>query len=190
MQSPAAPTDSPLPPIQLADPLEAEFCPDIERAASALYAETAHAWLVGQAAPAEVYVRAAEQGNLLVARAAVDPPARRPAAFVLVRPVGPDVLYVAELAVLPALQGRRLGARLLDAAEDVARARGGRWLLLRTFRAVPWNAPYYRRLGFGDPPPGLSEEALGEMCRIAEKEASHGLSGETRLFMARAVRGR
>lgn len=177
------PDPAPLPTIAPAGPAEAETCPEIERRASSLFRDTEHAWLVGQAARAGVYVEAADRGDLFVAR---DRDAG-PIGFVLVRALGPDALYVGELAVLPAHQGRRLGARLLRAAEDSAAARGLRWLVLRTFRDVPWNAPYYRRLGFDDPPPGLSDETLAEMATIAATEARHGLAEDERVFLARRV---
>jgi hypothetical protein len=49
---------------------------------------------------------------------------------------------------------------------------------LTTFRDVPWNAPYYERLGFqaiADNSPGLAE--------IMREEASRGLDPATRVAM-------
>jgi GNAT superfamily N-acetyltransferase len=71
--------------------------------------------------------------------------------FVMFRPVE-DRAYVEQLDVLPAFAGRRIGAALLDAVAERARAAGLEGLSLSTFREVPWNAPYYRRLGFVDVP--------------------------------------
>ncbi len=41
-----------------------------------------------------------------------------------------------------------IGTALVGAAKAEARARGFRRLTLSTFRDVPWNAPFYARLGF------------------------------------------
>ena len=59
-----------------------------------------------------------------------------------------DVLHIVELAVAPDFQLRGLGRRLIDAARDLARARGLAALTLTTFRHVAWNAPFYARYGF------------------------------------------
>jgi hypothetical protein len=37
---------------------------------------------------------------------------------------------------------------LVEAAKDQARGRVYEWLSLRTYADVPWNAPFYARLGF------------------------------------------
>ncbi len=70
------------------------------------------------------------------------------AGFLLARPQDGQV-FVRELDVHPDHAGRRLGARLLDGAGKWAARRGATWLTLTTFATVPWNAPYYARLGFG-----------------------------------------
>lgn len=180
------------PHIRPAAPTEAVQCPFVEREASALFRDTEFPWLVGQAADAEVYERAARRKDLLVAcdggRKEEGEDLSKVVGFVLLRSLGADALYVAELGVLPTHQGQRLGARLLDAAEKVAHTRLARWLVLRTFKAVPWNAPYYRRLGFTDPPPGLSDQTWRELAAVAAKEVRHGLSEHNRLFLARPVR--
>ncbi len=43
---------------------------------------------------------------------------------------------------------RGLGATLIDNLATTARTEGRPGLTLTTFRDVPWNAPYYQRLGF------------------------------------------
>jgi len=69
------------------------------------------------------------------------------AGFLLARPQDGQV-FVRELDVHPDHAGVRLGARLLEAAGKWAARRGADWLVLTTFATVPWNAPYYERLGF------------------------------------------
>jgi GNAT superfamily N-acetyltransferase len=61
-------------------------------------------------------------------------------------------LHVEQVSVDPAHAGRRIGAALLEHVADVARAAGRPALTLTTFRDIPWNAPYYARLGFSELP--------------------------------------
>ncbi len=71
------------------------------------------------------------------------------------RPVGYLVVlvlderaHVEQVSVDPAHRGHRHGAALIDHVENWARREGLAGLSLTTFRDVPWNAPYYTRLGF------------------------------------------
>jgi len=70
-----------------------------------------------------------------------------------------------QLAVLPS-QGRRgRGTALVTAVCDWAEAHGFEAVTLTTFRDVPWNGPFYERLGFevvGEPGPGLAAIRLHE----------------------------
>jgi GNAT superfamily N-acetyltransferase len=67
--------------------------------------------------------------------------------FVIVRPIDGDA-YVEQLCVDPTHAHRRFGSALLDTATDWAELKGLSSLILSTFAKVPWNAPYYERLGF------------------------------------------
>lgn len=54
-----------------------------------------------------------------------------------------------ELLAVRRDHGRQgIGTALVTAAKAEARARGFRRLTLSTFRDVPWNAPFYAKLGF------------------------------------------
>lgn len=97
---------------------------------------------------------------------------------------GAGDLYVVELDVAPAHAGARLGAALLDHAGLVAARRGLARLVLRTFADVPWNAPYYRRLGFVDVPVAALSPGLVAMVG---REAAAGLDVERRVTLARAI---
>ena len=61
-------------------------------------------------------------------------------------------LHVEQVSVDPACAGRGIGAALIDHVAGVARADGRPALTLTTFRDIPWNAPYYARLGFAELP--------------------------------------
>ncbi|UAL11296.1 GNAT family N-acetyltransferase [Caulobacter segnis] len=105
------------------------------------------------------------------------------AAFVMFRPVG-DGLYIEQIDVLPAFAGRRIGARLIEAVAERARSDGLARLTLSTFRDVPWNAPWYRRLGFVD----LDDQKLApDLMEIRREHLARGLDESLRVFMERAV---
>lgn len=57
-------------------------------------------------------------------------------------------LHIREMDVHPAHGRKGIGARLVDAAIRAAGARGCPRVTLTTFSHLPWNAPYYTRLGF------------------------------------------
>ena len=77
-------------------------------------------------------------------------------------------------------QGRGLGRRLAEPALLDARERGLRAVTLTTFREVPWNEPWYARLGFRS----LPEEACCERLQgVLEAEALAGLPRARRVAM-------
>ena len=94
--------------------------------------------------------------------------------------------YVEELDVLPAHGRRGLGARLLASVCAWAEQQGLPAGTLSTFRAVPWNGPFYRKQGFREL---TREEWTPGMRRIRELEATHGLHVEQRVFMRRELGG-
>jgi GNAT superfamily N-acetyltransferase len=147
---------------------------DIERSASRLFVGTHMEWAVGEVTPAEDLLSAITRDDLWVAEA--DGAA---AGFLLAEPLGGD-FYIHELAVGFGFQRRGVGAALINAALQAARTRGYRAATLTTDRDLPWNAPYYRRLGFGmlaaaDMPPALA-------ARLASQP-----SPERRCAMRRAL---
>jgi len=59
-----------------------------------------------------------------------------------------ESVHLHELDVHPHYARQGLGRRLIEAIADWARTRGATALTLTTFSDVPWNGPYYARLGF------------------------------------------
>lgn len=93
-------------------------------------------------------------------------------------------LHIWELSVLRTLQGRGLGRSLIAEAAQWAKHQGLSALTLTTFRDVPWNAPFYGRLGFKM----LAPSALTpELRAILEDEVRHGLPGDKRCAMVLAL---
>jgi predicted N-acetyltransferase YhbS len=97
----------------------------------------------------------------------------------------PARIYVEALDVLPAHAGRRIGAALLDEVDARAREKSVANVELSTFRDVPWNAPYYQRLGFTI----LEENELdAALKRIRALRIARGVDETRRVFMRRVVK--
>ena len=92
--------------------------------------------------------------------------------------------HVDQVSVHPAHAGRGHGRALLAAAERWARGRGLPAMTLTTFADVPWNAPYYRRLGFGVVP---EAELSPEQRRRAAQNAAGPLGAWPRVTMRRPL---
>ena len=105
----------------------------------------------------------------------------KPAGFLFAENVD-GCLYIAEVNVHPRAARQGLGRQLIDhAVSDKFPA-----LILTTFRDVPWNAPYYQRLGFviledHEVTPGLRA--------IREFQATIGLDRWPRVCMRRNKSG-
>jgi predicted N-acetyltransferase YhbS len=108
-------------------------------------------------------------------------------AFALFEPLDGGALHLEEIDVHPDHAGQRLGARLLDAAAAWARELGHTEITLTTFRHVPWNAPYYERIGFRVVERERWSEGVAE--RVA-REARNGLDPERRVVMRRPIGAR
>lgn len=96
-----------------------------------------------------------------------------PVAFIAVGDVD-GATHVHQVSVHPSHARQGIGAALIEHVTQAERA-----VTLTTFRDIPWNAPYYERLGFqavADVSPGLAE--------IMREEASRGLDPATRVAMA------
>jgi GNAT superfamily N-acetyltransferase len=88
--------------------------------------------------------------------------------------------HVAQVSVHPGWARRGIGRALLDRVDAWAAERGLPAVTLTTFADVPWNAPYYARLGFAvvdAPEPGLRA--------VREHEAAIGLDRWPRVAMRR-----
>lgn len=91
--------------------------------------------------------------------------------------------HIAQVSVAPDYAGRALGRAMLEFVEEWGRATGRPATTLTTFRDVPWNGPYYRRLGYRV----LRQEGIGpELARTMEHEASlPGIEASLRCAMAK-----
>jgi GNAT superfamily N-acetyltransferase len=88
--------------------------------------------------------------------------------------------HLQELDVHPEHGRRGIGAALVGSVCDWARASGHASVILTTYREIPWNETFYRRLGFEELPPARWDAAL--RAQVAE-EAEAGLDPAARLAM-------
>jgi GNAT superfamily N-acetyltransferase len=93
-------------------------------------------------------------------------------------------MYVVELDVHPQHAGKKVGATLLDELSRLGDKLGFSRLILRTFSDVPWNAPYYCRLGFSLLGEG---EEHPELRSIRQQETSAGLDDHIRSTLFRSI---
>ncbi|EMN1410894.1 GNAT family N-acetyltransferase [Enterobacter cloacae] len=148
--------------------------PALERAAGERFRDDPDlAWLAeGEVISAEQHLGYAERGLSWLALAN-----ERPVGF-LVAEAHPSSLFIVELSVDLAWQGKGIGRQLIARAADHARKVGLTSLTLTTFRDVPWNAPFYAKLGFE-----YITELTPELREKREEEAAHGLAYNSRCAM-------
>jgi len=89
--------------------------------------------------------------------------------------------YIEQVSVHPAHAGHRIGAMLLDHVADWAAGQDMTAMTLITFRGVPWNAPYYERLGFRE----LTDAEVTP--GLAARKADQGRNSAARVCMLREL---
>jgi len=109
--------------------------------------------------------------------------ADKPIAYLLVEIVDGDA-FVEQVSVHPDYAHRRLGSSLIDIAAAWARRHALAALTLTTFAQVPWNRPYYERLGFHVVPD--TEWGAG-LRTLRRAEAARGLDRWPPVVMRRPV---
>ena len=159
---------------------EMALLPDIERAAARRFLKSAFAFVADLAPSTVADYEAYQRDHLaLIATGAAD----RPVAFAVARQVD-GACYLAEIDVLPEHMGRGIGRRLITGVEDWARAQGLPRVTLTTFKKVPWNAPFYRWLGFRE----MTDAEIGpELRAIRARQAEAGLRPRDRCCMCKVL---
>jgi predicted N-acetyltransferase YhbS len=148
----------------------------IDRRATALLASAGLPELLGAGAPgAEEFREAARQCAVLVAADGGD----EPLGFAIARPID-GMLHLCELAVDPAHGRCGIGSALVRAVIERAAGMGLAGVSLTTFRHVPFNAPFYARLGFSELRP---QDATAGLLAAFRAEIPEGIASSTRLIM-------
>jgi predicted N-acetyltransferase YhbS len=169
--------------IRLAREDEIETLRQIERsAAQAFRLIEAFSWLsVGDVQSAERHRHFIAQGTNFAAVADDD----QPVGFLSAEITGRE-MHIAEISVDHLHQGFGIGRRLIRHAIDAAASRGLDAVTLTTFRTIPWNGPYYERLGFRT----LEEAELSPRLRdVLDLEDGQGLARDTRCAMRLTLPG-
>ncbi len=163
--------------IRQATVAEFALLPAIERAAAQQFRATAFPAL----ADAPLATTALDPTHELVWVAVA--PTGAIVGFAVVQPLA-DAAHLHELDVHPTHARRGLGGQLIEAVALWAQQQGYSALTLITFREIPWNGPYYARLGFQP----LAEDALSPaLQRLWQAEAATGLPAAARQVMIRPI---
>ncbi|WP_166219458.1 GNAT family N-acetyltransferase [Pseudomonas atagonensis] len=163
--------------VRRASPADAAALPAIERSAAELFRlDPALTWLADAEVPdVEQHVQAIEQKCVWVVESAD----RQLAGFLRALVID-DQLHVEELSVSQDFQGQGMGRALVLAAIEQARRMQLHAVTLTTFRGLPWNAPFYQRLGFAL----LNGQATPpHLLSALQAEIAQGFPGERRCAM-------
>lgn len=90
--------------------------------------------------------------------------------------------HLDQVSVLPSAGRRGVGAALVRAAAQEAFGRGFEAITLCTYADLPWNGPFYARLGFTE------VEPEGPLVAVREQEQQLGLDRHGRRVVMRAER--
>jgi GNAT superfamily N-acetyltransferase len=161
--------------IALARPQDLRLIASIELAAAQLLRGHAPETVLNEVTNDRILVDAQRDGRLWVALAG-----ETPVGFAHVELLEPNAVHLDELDVHPHHGRRGLGTRLVRAVCAWAQARGDLSVTLATFREVPWNMPFYARLGFEEIPRAELSPALRS---VVEDEARRGLDPARRVVM-------
>ncbi len=159
--------------IRAATPADLPLLQDIERAAGAPFRTLGMTEIADVEPPAlELLERFRNAGHAWVAEgdetegdgaegeeAEGGGDAGRPVAYLVGEPVD-GAFHIEQVSVHPDAAHRGVGRTLIAYAAERALEEGLTGLTLTTFSEVPWNAPYYERLGFREFEPGPELAAL------------------------------
>ena len=163
--------------IAAARPGDLPLLPGIELAAAALLAGHAPASVLAETTSRADLEDAERRGHLWVALAD-----DVPVGFAHVKVLEPGTAHLQEIDVHPEHGRRGLGRRLVIAVCRWAATSGYAWVTLTTFRDVPWNMPFYARLGFEEIP---REEISPALVSVVADETRRGLDPGRRVTMRR-----
>jgi GNAT superfamily N-acetyltransferase len=150
--------------------------PRIERAAAALFAEADLPQHIRHRVTAAADLRhAMDDDRLWVAILN----GRRTIGYAMADIVD-DEAYLTEVDVLPEFGRRGIGTQLVNTVVKWAASSGFDTLALITFRHLPWNAPFYEKLGFSCIDPA---EHGPELSGLIEEEQQIGIDTANRVAM-------
>ncbi|MTB68476.1 GNAT family N-acetyltransferase [Providencia sp. wls1943] len=163
--------------IRLATQEDAQFLPEVEASAGQTFAgHPKFDWIAqGEVQPLENHVECIANGLEWLAVDHHD----QPVGFIMAEHLS-DSLHIVELSVQQSAQGQGLGKQLIQQVIEFAQSQQIGQVTLTTFRDIPWNAPYYQRLGFS-----IMEETqlTSELQDILQHEVDAGFQKIDRCAM-------
>ncbi len=165
--------------VVLAGPEHVAHLPAIERAAATRFGDSLPQSVLSHVTAADTLAAAQRSGLLWVALASAGDPIGFAVASVCGRRVHLD-----ELDVLPEHGRKGVGSALVEAVENWALHNGYTEVTLTTFRDVPWNAPFYARIGFVVIPESELDE---DLLRRLSEESAMGLERAGRVAMRKSL---
>lgn len=171
-----------LPRIRLARESELPVLQDIERAAGEPFAELGMTSVADDAPPTIAELR----DHLDAGRNWVSFDENGTPVAYLVADIVDGAVHIEQVSVHPGHARRGLGRELIEHVAGWARDHGCPALTLTTYRTVPWNAPYYARLGFRILD---DDECTPELRDIRSEETERGLDLRPRVAMRRDLEG-
>jgi len=154
--------------------------PAIELAAARLLAGHAPESVLNETTSLDVLEKAQREGHLWVALAD-----DVPVGFAHVELIEPEAAHLEEIDVHPEHGRHGVGTKLVLQVCEWAAGQGYESITLTTFRDVPWNMPFYARLGFGIVP---SEQVSTGLRTVVDNETRRGLDPSRRVVMKRRSR--
>jgi len=89
-------------------------------------------------------------------------------------------LILSEVDVLPSSGRKGIGKALVENVMDHAQLYGCKCLFLTTYKNIPWNMPFYKKLGFKVLP---ENEYPADINMIVNREHNYGLDKSVRVVM-------
>jgi GNAT superfamily N-acetyltransferase len=161
--------------ITRARPQDLAHVPQIELAAARLFDGHVPESVIDETTTQAELQQALHDGHLWVALADDEP-----VGFARVVRMDPRRVHLEELDVLPAHGRRGLGRQLVEEVCRWAASAGYDAVTLTTFSDLPWNRPFYERLGFRVMSPAEISTALR---RVIDHETRRGLDPARRVAM-------
>ena len=168
--------------ITTALPEHLDVLSDIELAAAKMFEGYVPASVPQVSTPQSKFQGGQREGTLWVALFG-----ETPVGFALVEMLAEDLPHLEEIDVTPAHGRRGLGTALVRTVLEWAKRAAYTQITLTTFRNVPWNMPFYSRLGFVEIP---RCELRAELETVVRDEADRGLARDQRAVMLYLVKDR
>jgi len=162
--------------IRFARENELDILNRIEEAASTLFENTKYANELCQTTLSIEFLRKQQENDLVWV---VVDEQDSPLGFAVVIIID-NYFHLHELSVDPGCGRKGLGTRLTKQVIEQAKESKYKGVTLSTFREIPWNAPFYEKLGFRE----MKEEEIEiDLENIRIKELEMGLPISERVIM-------